>query len=210
MPLWNRLRWNTWKTRFWMLLAAWATVHVLASFNPVRAVFAAPLMAHDGQAKGEIAYVMADGFAYYERLRTAADLYHMDRVPRIVILNEQDSAGYDFVRHRSVLRVERAVDYLTLQGVPEDRIATVAVNRSTRFGSLSEARAVFDQYPELGQLVVVTSAPHTRRSKLSFRRTFPTATNVQIYAATSLTHSAEISDPLWIEYVKLAVYFVVA
>jgi uncharacterized SAM-binding protein YcdF (DUF218 family) len=180
------------------------------SFSAVRGVVVYPLLEHDPKASGDAAYVMAGGAPYYERLRAASDLYHMGRVPRIMILDEQQSAGYDFSLRRSRRKVERAIDYLALYGVPREKIRTVRVEGSTTFGSLSEARAVAREEPALQRLVVVTSAPHTRRSGLCFRRSLPDDVRVQVYSATEPSHSGEIHWPIWIEYVKLVVYSVVA
>ena len=65
----------------WTCLAA--TVFGLApGITPVRHALSAPLVVHDDQARGDAAYVMQGGLASDERLRAAADLYHMGRVPR--------------------------------------------------------------------------------------------------------------------------------
>jgi uncharacterized SAM-binding protein YcdF (DUF218 family) len=188
----------------------WLLTTFLLSFSSIRGIVAYPLYVHDSNAKGEAAYVMADGYAYLERLRTASDLYHMNRVPQILLANESQSAGYNFTKGRSETRVERAIDYLTLHGVPRDKISTIDFQLDATYGSLSEARNVAAQQPDIKQLVVVTSAPHTRRSRLCFRRAMPSNVVVNVYSATSPRRSAEISSPIWVEYLKLLVYFFVA
>lgn len=201
---------NKWRRRFWLVLAAWLLSNFLMSFDTVRAVVAFPLVVDDPGASGEAAYVMADGYAYMERLRMASDLYHMRQVPKILLLNEQENSGYNFSQHRSESRVERAMDYLELHGVPKEIIQTIDVQPPVTFGSLSEARAVASQFPELKRIVVVTSAPHTRRSRMCFRRSCAEDVRVQVVSASAASESAEIDEPIWIEYVKLAIYFFVA
>ncbi|QEG42533.1 YdcF family protein [Roseimaritima ulvae] len=201
---------NKWRRRCWLVLAAWLLSTFLMSFEEVRAVVAWPLVVNDPAASGDAAYVMADGYAYMERLRMASDLYHMKRVPKIILLNEQQPAGYNFTRQRLETRVQRAIDYLELYGVPNEIIATVDVPPTTALGSRSEARAVASQYPELKRIVVVTSAPHTRRSRLCFRRACAEDVTVQVVAASGASESAEIDEPLWLEYCKLAIYYICA
>ena len=154
---------------------------------------------------------MADGYATWKRLRAASDLYHEHRVPKIYILNEQEGVGYDFVGKRSETRTQRAVRYLQWHGVPESAIDFISVDGEAAFGSLSEARAFADlELPNLQRVVVVTSAPHTRRSKLCFQRSLPAEVSVQSYAASELATSAELYEPIWLEYVKLVIYYFVA
>ena len=76
----------------------------LPSIREVRALLIAPIYVHEEDASGDCAYVMADGSAYWERLRAASDLYHMHRIKQIYILDEPDSAGYHFVK--KTLRIE--------------------------------------------------------------------------------------------------------
>jgi uncharacterized SAM-binding protein YcdF (DUF218 family) len=197
----------------WALITAafCAALGIVTSFRSVRALMIYPLYVHETGARGDAAYVMADGYAYWARLRAAADLYHMNRVPRIYILSESFPAGYDFVGDRLETQTERAIRYLDWQGVPREAISRVPVHGSTTFGSLSEARSFAHlRLPDLRDCVVVTSAPHTRRSRLSFARSLPTDVRVHPYASSGPHSSEEIFYPIWLEYVKLFVYFFIA
>ena len=205
----ERPRVSIWKRRFVLLGCCWAIVTFALSFSAARAILAYPLCLHDKDASAEKAYVMADGGAYWERLRAASDLYHQNQVQQIVILEEERIDGFDFVSSSLESRRARAISYLGWLGVPEESISSVPVNNSTWLGSLSEARGIAEQFPELTSIVVVTSAAHTRRSKLSFQRAMPNAT-IQVYAASDPHHSIEIHCPLWMEYCKLVLYFFVA
>lgn len=78
-------------------------------------------------------------------------------------------------------------------------------------GTLTEARAVARQLPKhVKTLVVVSSAPHMRRTLLAFRRSVPAHVRVVPYAATTYVNSYELYHPIWLEYVKLLVYYVIA
>ncbi len=199
-----------WRRRFVALLVVCTLLNVVTSFRTIRGFIAYPLYVSIPSAHGDAAYVMADGYAYWERLHAASDLYHMNRVPRIIILDEQDSSGFNFVRQQSDKRVERAIAYLHLFGVPLDKITTVTVDDGAIFGSLSEAQSVARQEQSLSRIVVVTSAPHTRRSRLCFQRSLPREVHVDVYSASEPASSAEIDAPIWIEYCKLIVYYVFA
>ena len=201
---------NKWRRRFWLAIFAWMLTSVLMSFPEVRGVVAYPLYAHDENASGEVAYVMADGPAYWERLRAASDLYHMERVNRIVVLNETRSDGYNFILKKSNTRFERSIAYLGLFGVPANAIESIPEVTNAKMGSMSEANSFANTFPETKNIVVVTSAPHTRRSKLCFQRAFKSNANVSVYSASKPPESSEIMGALWIEYVKLVVYFVAA
>lgn len=199
-----------WRRRCFVVIGIWALTTFLLTFSQIRGLVVYPLFVHDPDAAGEAAYVMADGPASYERLVAASDLYHMDRVPRIILLNETQSSGYNFVEHRSESRVERCANFLMLRGVPRDQISWIDADDSTTMGSLREARGFAKQASELQRIVVVTSAPHTRRSRLAFRRSLRPEVQVDVYSASEPFHSAEVHSPIWVEYVKLLVYYFVA
>lgn len=183
----------------------------LPSVREVRALLIAPLYVHDEDASGDFAYVMADGSAYWERLRAASDLYHMHKIGRIYILDEPDSSGYHFVKRRSVTKTELAMVYLELFGVPKDVVSTVIAQDSALMGSLSEAVAVQQNLPsDVKQVVVVTSAPHTRRSRLCFQRTLPANVTIKTFSATIPKTSDELRAPIFHEYIKLVIYYFVA
>ena len=201
---------QTWKPRFFVILFLWLLSAVAMSFPAVRGIVAYPLVIHEPDAKGEIAYVMADGPAYWERLRAASDLFHQHQVDQIVILQEERSDGFNFKKQRSETRFERSIDFLAMYGIERKFVSGVIQAPFARFGSLSESQGVAQQYPNLKSIVVVTSAPHTRRSKLCFERSLPQEVKISVFSASAPSSSSEIHSPLWIEYVKLVVYFFVA
>ncbi len=200
---------SRWRRRFFILLVVWIITSLFSSFPTTRGLLAYPLYVHEGDASGDAAYVMADGYAYWERVHAASDLYHMGRVPRVIVLAEDEPAGFNFVQNKTETRLQRTVAYLEWLGVPTEDISTVRVESAGMFGSLNEARTVADQETKLQRLVVVTSAPHTRRTQFCFRRTLPPHIQLQVYAASPPSQSHEIDAPLWIEYIKLLVYYVI-
>ena len=200
---------SRWIRRLIWLLAAWIFFVGLPSITLVRTTMMWPLYVHDGDAEGECAYVMAGGSPYYERLRAASDLFHWDRVERIYISDERDSSGYHFALKRSITRAEKARLLLRMWGVPDSAIQTIPVDESALLSSSGEAHSFAANVEAQGSIVVVTSAPHTRRSRLCFQRVLPAA-DIAVYSASEPAHSAELSSAIWLEYLKLALYYFLA
>jgi DUF218 domain len=194
-----------------LALGAFLVFGVAPGITSVRHAMSAPLIVHDPDARGDAAYVMAGGLASEERLRAAADLFHMGRVPRVYLLRDDGRSYYSFTERRSLSHTEWMVGYLGWLGVPRDRITLVADQGGSRLGSLHEADLMRQALPpEVRRLVVVTSPAHTRRSGLAFRRRLGPDVAVTTHAAIDVALSAEAFAPLWLEYLKLAVYTVVA
>lgn len=194
-----------------LTLAAFLVFAVAPGITAVRHVISTPLIVHDEEARGDAAYVMAGGLASEERLRAAADLVHMGRVPRLYLMRDDGRSYYSFTERRSLSHTEWMVGYLGWLGVPPDRITLVADHGGSRLGSLHEADLMRQALPsDVRRLVVVTSPVHTRRSGLAFRRRLGPGVAVTTYAAIDVALSAEAFAPLWLEYLKLAVYTVVA
>jgi uncharacterized SAM-binding protein YcdF (DUF218 family) len=198
------LKWLGAAATVWFLLVA------LPSFAPVRAWFAAPLVISDESAQGEYCYVLAGGNAYWERLATAADLLQSGRVRGILVMRESRRSSYSFKAQSSRSVTQWALAYLAWRGVPYDKV-TVLEQAEGFLGTLSEARNVANRLPkDVTSLVLVTSAPHMRRTMLAFRRALPVRVRSVPYIATGYEESAEMFFPIWVEYLKLLVYFVVA
>ncbi|MCC9601429.1 YdcF family protein [Stieleria sp. JC731] len=196
-----------WRRRFWILVALFVCWNIALSSDTVRGLLISPLVRHDSDARGDIAYVMADGAAYWERLLSASDLYHMHRVDKIFLLREDRNSCYNFIRKKNDTLTERAVDYLEMRGVPSDAIHFVPPAQATWLSSRDEAIALANLDKEFGKIIVVTSPPHTRRSLLTFQRVFADQSLISIHSAAPPSQSVETHLPIWIEYVKLIVYW---
>jgi hypothetical protein len=199
------------RTLGWVL-AAYLVFSVAPGTTPVRHALSWPLIVHDPEARGDAAYVMAGGLASEERLRAAADLYHMGRVPRIYVLADDRRSYYSFADRKPFTRTEWTRSYLRWLGVPADRLQVIPDDPTARLGSLHEADLAREALPpEVRRLVVVTSPVHTRRSGFTFRRRLAArGISVTTYAAIDFSLSAEAFAPLWLEYAKLAVYAIIA
>ena len=82
----------------WFTIAAivWGAFVALPSFSNVRIIFAAPLVVHEQNARGDACYVLAGGGALWERLDAAADLVQMGRVPWILLMQNNICCQYSF------------------------------------------------------------------------------------------------------------------
>ena len=182
----------------------------IPSLRPVRGFLTLPLYVCDEIPSAEAAYVMADGHAYWGRLQGAADLFHMGKIQRILIRHEESISLFNFTKGKNDLLYERAIDYLVWKGVPRKSIETIPASDADWLSSLGEAKQVVKTKPELRSIVIVTSAPHTRRSRLCFQRCAPEDWHIQIYSPSEPVESWEINDPIWLEYLKLTIYWVCA
>lgn len=180
------------------------------SFPRTRIILSAPLVLNDTNARGDACYVLAGGGSLWERLDAAADLVQMGRVSRIYVMQDNKRGQYSFKANSVWTRTEWAADYLAWRGIAADRVSWIPQTEGM-FGTLTEARAVAGNLPkEVKTLVIVSSAPHMRRSVLAFRRSLRADVHVVPYAATEFVNSYEMHHPIWIEYLKLLVYFVIA
>ncbi|MFN7979514.1 MAG: YdcF family protein [Vicinamibacterales bacterium] len=203
---WPRSRFLLWT------FAAFLVFGVAPGTTPVRHAMSWPLIVHDEAAAGDAVYVMQGGLASEERLRAAADLYQMGRVPAIYVLQDDNRSYYSFAEKRSFTRTEWVLSYLGWLGIPRDKIHVVADDPTQYFGTLHEAELVKATLPaDVHRLVVVTSPVHTRRSGFTFRRRLADrGISVTTYGAIDWSMSAEAFAPLWLEYLKVAVYAVMA
>lgn len=197
--------------RYGVSFCLMAAILIVTSSVPlVRSFFATPLVVHADSAQGDACYVLAGGGSLKERLDAAADLVQMGRVSRILLMQDKMRGPYSFKAKTSWTRTQWATDYLAWRGISADRIGWIP-QTDKMFGTLKEARAVAKNLPKgVKTLVVVSSAPHMRRSVLAFKRSLPADVNVVPYAATTFENSYEMHHPIWLEYLKLLVYYVIA
>ena len=146
----------------------------------VRARLMAPLRLHVEDAQGDAAYVLAGGLpVMFERLMAAADLYHMKRVPRIVLGHNRSRSSHNFVAGEPWMVEQWMVGYLEWLGVPKDKIELIDVASDGLLSTLAEARAVKNSGGDgVKTWVVVSSPAHMGRVVLAFERTLPDRTIV--------------------------------
>jgi uncharacterized SAM-binding protein YcdF (DUF218 family) len=195
----------------WRVLVALVVILIAAEVPPIREWMTKPLVVASDSSTGDAAYVLAGGAAMRERLAAAADLVQMHRVPRILLMRDNDLSAFSFKAGRNWTPTEWAVDYLKWRGVPDEAIQVVDDRKLSRLGTLDEARSVAAGLPaNVTRLVLVTSPAHTRRSVLAFTRNLPKRIAVLSFPAVEIRQSSEFYNPLIVEYVKLFVYACIA
>ena len=120
-----------WRKAFLFILMLWAGSTILLSTTWFRAWVSYPLHVSNMQSNADIAYVMSDGHAYWNRLCAASDLYHTGKIKNIAIQENPTSSRYDFVLRRSQTVSQRSIRYLESLGVPQDRIVTVPTTKAS-------------------------------------------------------------------------------
>jgi uncharacterized SAM-binding protein YcdF (DUF218 family) len=197
----------------WLILTVifWFFLVFLPSVPAFRTILAIPLFVNDDSSQGDAAYVLSAGYAFNERLSAAVDLYKMGRVPKIIFSQDDSRGPYNFSTRSNWTPTEWALDFLKWHGIPKDDILIIPGDNHASFGTLNEARTVAKVLPgDVKRLVIITSAPHTRRSILAFKRSLSNRVIISSYAATLLRDSAELYCPIWLEYAKLIVYWLIA
>ncbi len=195
-----------------LFVCGWIVFVGIPSFRSVRGLLIRPLYVHDSEAKADAAYIMGGSDAIFERVRAASDLYHMHRIRAIYYYDDPYPVGHNFAKGVHQRAGERTRDYLRWLGVPEEALHAVqGASSDSWLSSRDEALRLAEALPEdTSSVVVVTSAPHTRRSLLCFQRKLPAAVRSTAYAASDPWDGAELFSPIWLEYLKLAVYSIFA
>lgn len=189
---------------------SWLIFVVVPSSPTARVWLATPLVVSEESAHGDACYVLSGGAAIWERLAAAADLYQAQRIHRIFLMRNNMVAPFSFKANASWTQSQWELDYLVWRGVPITAI-TIIGQKKGMFGTLTEAKNVTNHLPkDVKALVVVSSPAHMRRSMLAFKRSLPSEVKVTPYAATCFENSVEMYSPIWIEYLKLLVYCLVA
>jgi len=135
----------------------------------------------------------------------------MGRIRKILLINEATKGAYSFIEGRNLTATEWQLEFLECHGVNKENVLVLRKKEEEFFGTLSESKFVARVVKgKIKSLVVVTSAPHLRRSYLAFNRSLPSEIKLGCYAATELRESSEFRESLLMEYLKLMVYFVIA
>jgi len=193
-----------------MLAISWMILVALPSSALVRKRLAAPLFVHDSNAQGDVCYVLAGGDSIWERLIAGANLVHLGRVSKLHVMRNDITYPYNLNAQASWTQTQWIMDFLAWRGITPDRVI-ILDPADGMFGTLEEARNVTKSLPKgVKKLVVVSSPAHMRRTVLAFKRSLPANVMVVPYAATVLEQSSEMYSPIWIEYLKLLVYYIVA
>jgi uncharacterized SAM-binding protein YcdF (DUF218 family) len=150
-----------------------------------------------------------------ERAAKAAELFKTGKSSRIVITNDNLRGGWNPAEQRNPFFFESAKAELRGHGVPDANIIVIPQPvQSTRDEAL-RVRGFAEEH-QLGSVLIVTSAYHSRRALLTFRQEFAgTGVTIGIMPATT-GWQTPAPRTWWLhrsgwemvagEYVKLAYY----
>jgi uncharacterized SAM-binding protein YcdF (DUF218 family) len=134
-------------------------------------VAAEALIVNSDLAHADALVVLGGSSTYVERTRHAAQLLREGRAPRIILTNDNQISGWSPEEERNPLFVERAVDELTRQGVPREKIEIVPGLVSNTHDEVVRIHE-YAREKKLQSILVVTSAYQTRRALWTLRRVF--------------------------------------
>ena len=167
-------------------------------------------------ASADAIVILSGSSTYIERTQKAAELYREGRAPLVLLTDDHTRGGWSSALQRNPFFVERAVEELIKQGVPDEKIRIAPGLASS---TQAEALLLKDYAAAQGlrSILVVTSAYHSRRALRSLRQSFAgTGTTVGLEPAPPGSQTP--SPPLWWlqpagwrtvggEYVKLIYYW---
>lgn len=115
--------------------------------------------------------VLSGSAVYRERTRRSAEYYHQGLANRVLLTNDNLRGGWSSAEQRNPFFYERARANLLNLGVPAERIEVLQQSVS---GTYDEAELLRDYAVahNLGSLLVVTSAYHSRRALWTLNRVF--------------------------------------
>lgn len=107
--------------------------------------------------------------SYEERIPVVAGLYHKVKAEKIIVTDDNVRRGWSRKHQRNLYSRERIYEALTEMGVPGKAIVNLPFGKS---GTVFDALAVRDYLlkERVGEIMLVTSDYHTRRTLWIFRR----------------------------------------
>ena len=123
-----------------------------------------------------------------DRILEAWDLYKQEMTQRIIIVDESMSAykvldklGIDIISNSEQVR-----DALITLGIPADNIVILSGNATSTQMEAIRIRTYLTDNPDIDSLILVSSAPHTRRASMIFKYAFKQTENpIHIFCSPS-------------------------
>jgi uncharacterized SAM-binding protein YcdF (DUF218 family) len=152
-------RWTTFAVITIVLLPlfSWAAARLLIVHTPV--------------TKADAIVVLSGSATFRERARHAAALFNEGRAARIVLTNDYLKSSWSPEEQRNPYYYERSLDELHRAGVPDEKIAVIMAPITGTYDEADRLKE-YSETNELGSLLIVTSAYHSRRAFWTFRRVF--------------------------------------
>ena len=157
--------------------------------------------------------VLSGSGAFKERAQKAAELYRLGIAPRIILTNDNRQGGWSSAKQRNPFYFERSRDELVKFGARADAIEVLFSPVSSTYDEAVLLENHCKQH-SIDSIVVVTSAYHSRRALVTFRRLLPDREVGLVHAGTAIQTPAPATWWLhlsgWrsvpLEYLKLIYY----
>jgi len=157
--------------------------------------------------------VLSGSGVFQERAQKAAELYRRGVAPKIILTNDNRQGGWSSVQQRNPYFYERSRDQLLKSGVGIDAINVLFQPVSSTYDEAVLLKNYCEQH-SIHSIIVVTSAYHSRRALMIFRRELSTTQVGLIHAGTGMQTPTPASWWLhvsgWsavpLEYLKLVYY----
>lgn len=143
----------------------------MAAWILIAPFFAERLIVERNLERADAILVLAGSSVYLERTSKAAESFKQGIAPKIVLTDDGEKTGWSRLEKRNVPYVELAQRNLIALGVPAENIEIIKPNGS---GTIYEAQIFREksQTENWKDILLVTSAYHTRRTLWTFERVF--------------------------------------
>jgi len=121
--------------------------------------------------KADVILVLGGSSVYIERTQKAAEAFKQNVAPKILLTDDGEKTGWSRTERRNIPYVELAQRNLIALGIPTENIEIIKPIGS---GTIYEAQTFKEKAERENwkQILLVTSAYHTRRTLWTFERVF--------------------------------------
>ena len=173
------------------LLAAWPVIAYVAARN---------LIVEQPLDRSDAIVILSGSSTMVERVSEAVKLFKEGRSSKIILTNDNQLGGWSEELQRNPFFYERALALLVGQGIPRESIVVLQTPVS---GTYDEAVLLseYSRSNQVHQLLLVTSAYHSRRALRTFNRQFA-GSNVKIGLVAVAPGIQTPRPAIWWLYVK--------
>lgn len=146
--------------------------------------------------KADAILILGGSSTYLERTAKAAEIYHQGVARKIYLTDDGTRGGWSKKEQRNPAFVELAENELIKQGVPAENIEILKPEDS---GTIYEARILAEtaKRENLNNVLLVTSAYHTRRTLWTFEKIFAENGLKTNFGIESPPPGIQTPKPLW-------------
>ena len=171
------------------------------------------LVARSELASADVLVLLSGAPNYTERAQRAAELWHEQRAPRILLTNDGTRGPWSEAEQRNPFFYEKTLVELQRAGVPAESVYVLPQEVSSTYEEANQIKA-YAEANGIRSVLVVTSAYHSRRALWTYRRVFNDSKFV-----IGMSPAAAANPAVWwltitgwrtvpVEYIKLIYYWI--